>query len=122
MRWSLARAAALEAQGHEVIKLSLGEPDFGAPPAVLAAARDATGGQALADTSALGIAALRREIAQFYQNQHGIAIDPARIIVTAGASAGLLLVTAALVDSGDEVLVGDTSYPCNRQFLSSFGA
>ena len=35
---------------------------------------------------------------------------------------GALLVTAALVDPGDEVLMGDPSYPCNRQFLSGFGA
>ena len=49
-------------------------------------------------------------------------VSPDRIVVTAGASAALLLMTAALVDPGDEVLVGDPSYPCNRQFLSGFGA
>jgi len=114
-------AAALEAQGHHVIKLSLGEPDFGPPPAVLEAARTAVDG-ALPYTGALGAAALRAAIAGFYQREHGVAIAPNRIVVTAGASAALLLVTAALVDAGDEVIVGDPSYPCNRQFLSSFGA
>ena len=115
-------AAALEAQGHHVIKLSLGEPDFGPPPAVLEAARIAVEGGALPYTAALGTAALREAIAGFYMSEHGVAISPNRIVVTAGASAALLLVTAALVDTGDEVLVGDPSYPCNRQFLSSFGA
>ena len=115
------RAAALEAQGHQVIKLSLGEPDFGPPPAVLEAARTAVDGP-LPYTGALGIAALREAIAGFYLHEHGVTIAPGRIIVTAGASAALLLVTAALVDAGDEVIVGDPSYPCNRQFLSSFGA
>lgn len=115
------RAAALEAQGHHVIKLSLGEPDFGPPPAVLEAARTAVDG-ALPYTAALGIPALREAIAHFYLQEHGVTIAPSRIIVTAGASAALLLVTAALVDPGDEVIVGDPSYPCNRQFLSSFGA
>lgn len=115
-------AAALEAQGHEVIKLSLGEPDFGAPPAVLEAARTAVEGGAIPYTAALGIPALREAIAGFYLREHGVTIAPHRIIVTAGASAALLLVTAALVDAGDEVIVGDPSYPCNRQFLSSFGA
>ncbi|MEW6370139.1 MAG: pyridoxal phosphate-dependent aminotransferase [Pseudomonadota bacterium] len=114
-------AAALEAQGHHVIKLSLGEPDFGPPPAVLEAARTAVDGP-LPYTGALGIAALREAIAGFYLREHGVTISPNRIIVTAGASAALLLVTAALVDAGDEVIVGDPSYPCNRQFLSSFGA
>ena len=116
------RAAALEAQGHHVIKLSLGEPDFGPPPAVLEAARAAVDGGALPYTAALGIPALREAIAGFYLREHGVTIAPNRIIVTAGASAALLLVTAALVDPGDEVIVGDPSYPCNRQFLSSFGA
>lgn len=116
------RAAALEAQGHQVIKLSLGEPDFGPPPAVLEAARSAVDAGSLPYTAALGIAALRAAIAGFYLHEHGVTIAPNRIIVTAGASAALLLVTAALVDAGDEVIVGDPSYPCNRQFLSSFGA
>ncbi|MFC5513191.1 pyridoxal phosphate-dependent aminotransferase [Massilia jejuensis] len=116
------RAAVLESEGHEVIKLSLGEPDFGPPPAVLEAARAAVDSGTLPYTAALGIAALREAIAGFYRLEHGLAIDPRRIVVTAGASAALLLVTAALVDAGDEVIVGDPSYPCNRQFLSSFGA
>ena len=116
------RAAALEAQGRHVIKLSLGEPDFGPPPAVLEAARTAVEGGSLPYTAALGIPALREAIAGFYLREHGVAVSPGRIIVTAGASAALLLVTAALVDQGDEVIVGDPSYPCNRQFLSSFGA
>ncbi|MDJ1163938.1 pyridoxal phosphate-dependent aminotransferase [Burkholderia gladioli pv. gladioli] len=116
------RAAALEAQGHHIIKLSIGEPDFGAPPAVAQAAAEVMDGRSLAYTSALGMPALREAIAGFYRDVHDVDVHPSRIIVTAGASAALLLVTAALVDPGDEVMVGDPSYPCNRQFLASFGA
>ncbi len=116
------RAAALAEQGHDVIRLSLGEPDFGAPPAVLEAAAAAAQAGALPYTAALGMPALREALAGFYLREHGVTISPERIIVTAGASAALLLVTAALVDPGDEVIVGDPSYPCNRQFLGSFGA
>lgn len=116
------RAAALEAQGQHVVKLSLGEPDFGAPPAVLEALRQAADGGPLPYTSALGLPALRAAIAGFYQSAHGVHVHPSRVIVTAGASAALLLVTAALVDPGDEVIVGDPSYPCNRRFLDGFGA
>ena len=115
------RAAALEAQGRHVVKLSLGEPDFGAPPAVQRALQQVAGGP-LPYTGALGLPALREAIAGFYAKAHGVAIDPSRVVVTAGASAALLLVTAALVEPGDQVIVGDPSYPCNRQFLSSFGA
>ncbi|MFI1704716.1 pyridoxal phosphate-dependent aminotransferase [Streptomyces griseoruber] len=116
------QAAELEAAGHHVVKLSLGEPDFGAPPAVLEAMRDAMDGRPMAYTAALGLPALRQAIARFYADRHGVEVDPARVAVTAGASAALVLATAALVDPGDEVLIADPSYPCNRQIVESFGA
>lgn len=116
------QAAALEAQGHRVIKLNIGEPDFGAPPGVIRAMRDLMDGRPMPYTAALGLPELRQAIAGFYRQMHGLDIPASRIVVTAGASAALLLVTAALVDPGDEVIVGDPSYPCNRQFLGSFGA
>ncbi|MFD7134544.1 pyridoxal phosphate-dependent aminotransferase [Streptomyces sp. NPDC059894] len=115
-------AAALEAQGHHVVKLNLGEPDFGAPPAVREAMREAMDGRPMAYTAALGLPALRQAIAGFYRDRHGVEVDPARVVVTAGASAALVLATAALVDQGDEVLIADPSYPCNRQIVESFGA
>ncbi|MEU6371675.1 pyridoxal phosphate-dependent aminotransferase [Streptomyces sp. NPDC046909] len=115
-------AAALEAQGHHVVKLSLGEPDFGAPPAVVQAMRDAMDGRPMSYTESLGMPALRQAIAGFYGERHGVDVDPGRVVVTAGASAGLVLAAAALVDAGDEVLIGDPSYPCNRQIMESFGA
>ncbi len=116
------RAAELEAAGRSVVRLNIGEPDFGAPPQVLEAAAEAARGTRLTYTAALGLPQLREAIARFYLRAHGVRVDPARVVVTAGASAALLLVTAALVDPGDEVLVGDPSYPCNRQFLAGFGA
>ncbi len=116
------RAAALEAAGRSVVRLNIGEPDFGAPPQVLEAAAEVARGTPLTYTAALGLPALREAIADFYLRAHGVRVDAQRIVVTAGASAALLLVTAALVDPGDEVLVGDPSYPCNRQFLAGFGA
>ncbi|NDZ94158.1 pyridoxal phosphate-dependent aminotransferase [Streptomyces sp. SID6673] len=116
------RAAELEAAGHDVIKLSIGEPDFGAPPAFLAAIRDLTDGRPLTYTGALGLPELRTAIAGFCGTRFGVDVDPRRVVVTSGASAALLLSCAALVDPGDEVLVADPSYPCNRQFAESFGA
>ncbi|WUV20147.1 pyridoxal phosphate-dependent aminotransferase [Streptomyces sp. NBC_01485] len=116
------QAAALEAQGHHVVKLSIGEPDFGAPPAVLDAMREVMDGRPMTYTAALGLPALRQAIADFYRDRHDVEVDPSRIVVTAGASAALVLATAALVDPGDEVLISDPSYPCNRQIVESFGA
>jgi aspartate/methionine/tyrosine aminotransferase len=116
------RAAALEAEGHHIIKLSVGEPDFGAPPAVSAEMISVVRGGKLPYTDALGLPALRKAIADFYTTAHGLSIDPSRVVVTAGASDALLLFAAARVEPGDEVIVGDPSYPCNRHFMASFGA
>jgi len=116
------KAATLEAQGTHVVKLNLGEPDFGAPPDVLTALKElATSNTSLAYTSALGLPELRAAIANFYKTHHQIDIDPKRVVVTAGASAALLMLSAAFVDEGDNVIMGDPSYPCNRQFIKSFG-
>ncbi len=115
------RAAVLEAAGQHVVRLNIGEPDFGAPPAVREAMRQVMDGRPLPYTSALGLPALRQAIAGFYRDRHGVDVDPARIAVTAGASAALLLVTAATVDPGDEVLMADPSYPCNRALVETFG-
>lgn len=118
-----AKAGRLAEQGAEVIRLSLGEPDSGAPPKVLTALEGiGSESRSLPYTDALGLPALREAIAKRYRELHGLDIAPERVCVTAGASAALLLVSAALVDPGDEVLLGDPSYPCNRQFLATFGA
>ncbi|GAA4767904.1 aminotransferase class I/II-fold pyridoxal phosphate-dependent enzyme [Microbacterium gilvum] len=117
-----ARAAELEADGSRVIRLGLGEPDFGAPEAVRAALRDAMDGRPLPYTPALGLPSLRADIARFYRDRHGVDVDPARIAVTSGASAALLVVLAAIADEGDDVLLADPSYPCNRQLIETFGA
>ncbi|MFJ2441708.1 pyridoxal phosphate-dependent aminotransferase [Streptomyces sp. NPDC087658] len=116
------QTAALEARGHRVVRLGIGEPDFGAPPAVLDAMREAMDGRPMPYTAALGLPALRQAIAGFYLDRHGVAVDPARIVVTSGASAALVLAAAALVDPGDEVVIADPSYPCNRQIVEGFGA
>lgn len=115
------KAARLEAQGKHVVRLNIGEPDFGAPPDVLTAMQELASNTRLPYTSALGLPELRAAIAGFYQTAHQIEIDPKRVVVTAGASAALLLLAAALVDEGDRVIMADPSYPCNRQFIKSFG-
>ncbi len=115
------RAADMIARGERVVTLSVGEPDFGAPPLVREAMREAMDGRPLAYTPAMGSPALRRDIADFYRARHGVEVDPARIVVTSGASAALVLVIAATTDVGDEVIMADPSYPCNRQLVESVG-
>ena len=113
------RAAALQATGRPVIHMSIGEPDFTAPPPVIAAMEQAAREGRTGYTPALGIEPLRRAIADDYRDRYGVEVDPHRVVVTAGASAALTLACTALLDPGDEVLLTDPSYPCNRHFIAA---
>ncbi|MFC5475857.1 pyridoxal phosphate-dependent aminotransferase [Paraherbaspirillum soli] len=113
-------AAALEQQGRHIIHMGIGEPDFTAPPLVIEAATRAMSDGKMQYTSATGLPALRAAISAHYHRTYGLDIAPARIVVTAGASAALLLACAALVEKGAEVLMPDPSYPCNRHFVAAF--
>lgn len=112
-------AQALERAGRDIIHMGIGEPDFTAPEPVIAAASDALRRGVTQYTNALGLASLREAISGHYRDVFGLDIDPARIVVTAGASAALLLACTALVDRGDEVLMPDPCYPCNRHFVAA---
>ncbi|QPL06369.1 MULTISPECIES: aminotransferase class I/II-fold pyridoxal phosphate-dependent enzyme [Actinomyces] len=116
-----ARAQALEASGGDVAKLSLGEPSFGAPPGVHEAMREVMDGRALPYTPAPGLPALREAIAHWYGQRHHVDLDPRRVIVTAGGSAALVLATALTVEEGDDVVMADPCYPCNRELVEAFG-
>ena len=113
-------AAALEQQGRDIIHMGIGEPDFTAAAPVIAAAAQAMADGRMQYTSATGLPALRQAISRHYADVYGLEIAPSRIIVTAGASAALVLACAALVDKGAEVLMPDPSYPCNRHFVAAF--
>ncbi|MFZ6709230.1 pyridoxal phosphate-dependent aminotransferase [Undibacterium sp. TC9W] len=113
-------AAELEKQGRHLIHMGIGEPDFTAPQAVIDAATKAMAAGRLQYTSALGLPALRAAISQHYRDVFGLDVPASRIIVTAGASAALLLACAALVEPGREVLMPDPCYPCNRHFVAAF--
>jgi aspartate/methionine/tyrosine aminotransferase len=116
----LSRAQALEAAGRRVLHMEIGEPDFTAPEAVVEAGVRALRGGLTAYTATLGLAALREAIAAFYALRFGHAPDAARVVVTTGASGGLLLALAAYVDPGDEFLVPDPGYPGYRHFVRAF--
>ncbi len=102
-----------------VIFLNIGEPDFTAPAPVQAAATQTISQGATQYTQALGTDALRQAISGWYASRFGVEVPARRIIVTAGASAALHLACLALIEQGDEVLMPDPSYPCNRHFVSA---
>ncbi len=102
-----------------MIFLNIGEPDFTAPPLVQDAAERAMRAGRTQYTDATGLTALRERISRWYATRFDLAIDPSRIVVTAGASAALQLACLALIDRDDEVLLPDPSYPCNRHVVSA---
>lgn len=118
----LEEAQALEAQGADVIHLEVGEPDFPTPAAVIAAGQRALAAGHTRYTPTAGIPALREAIGEHYRECFGAHVDPARIIVTPGASGALLLASQLLVERGDRVVMADPTYPCNRHFMALAGA
>jgi aspartate/methionine/tyrosine aminotransferase len=112
----MSRAAELEREGRSIIHMEVGEPDFPTPEPVRRAAALALAGGPLPYTVALGLPELREAIARFYLTRYGFELSPERVVVTAGSSGALLLVMAALLDPGAELLMADPGYPCNRQF------
>lgn len=113
----MAKAQALEAQGRDIVHMEVGEPDFPTPAPILAAAQAFISRGHVHYTGALGLPQLRKAIAGWYRARYGLDIDPQRIVVTAGASGALLLALGALVSPGDEWLLTDPGYPCNRHFV-----
>ncbi len=120
----VAKAASALAQevahsGQPMIFLNIGEPDFTAPPLVQEAAARAVHNGTTQYTQATGLAPLRERISAWYASRFGVNVPARRIVITAGASAALQLACLALIESGDEILMPDPSYPCNRHFVSA---
>ncbi|MEG5266546.1 pyridoxal phosphate-dependent aminotransferase [Pseudomonas sp. JDS28PS106] len=113
----LARANELQAAGHDVIHLEIGEPDFTTAAPIVAAGQAALANGQTRYTAARGLPALREAIAGFYAQRYRLDIDPERILITPGGSGALLLASSLLVDPGKHWLLADPGYPCNRHFL-----
>jgi aspartate/methionine/tyrosine aminotransferase len=114
------RAFELEAQGRPIIHMEIGQPDFGAPESVRDRARELAIGHRLGYTDTLGIPALRAAIASHYRAVDGLDIDPARVMVTTGATGALMTLLGCFTDPGDEYLMPDPCYPCNRHLAALF--
>ena len=119
-------AKAASAMAREVahsdapmIFLNIGEPDFTAPPGVQEAAVRAIHEGTTQYTQATGLQALRERISGWYRERFNVDVPASRIVITAGASAALQLACLALIEAGDEILMPDPSYPCNRHFVSA---
>lgn len=114
-----AMARDLVHTDRPMVFLNIGEPDFTAPPLVQEAAARAIHSGATQYTQATGLEPLRERISDWYASRFGVNVPARRIVITAGASAALQLACLALIDAGDEILMPDPSYPCNRHFVSA---
>ena len=114
-------AAEREAEQKAVYHLEVGQPGTPAPQGVLTAAKRALDENRLGYTLSMGIPELRAAIAKHYAKTYNVDLDPARVVVTTGSSAGFVLSFLSAFDSGDRVAMASPGYPCYRNILSAFG-
>ena len=117
----MAAAGRIEAAGGRVIHMEVGQPAAPAPASAIAAAQAALAVGRIAYTEMLGLPTLRARIARHYGETYGIEIDPMRVAVTTGSSAGFILVFLSLFDRGDRVAVALPGYPPYRNILAALG-
>lgn len=117
----LAEATKSRAAGRPVISMAVGQPVHPAPAAAREAARKALEIGRIGYTDALGLLSLRQAISDFYRSHHGVSVDPARIAITTGSSAGFNLAFLALFDAGDRVAIARPGYPAYRNILAALG-
>lgn len=116
----MAAVAALEAKGHHIVHMEVGQPDRPAPATALAAAQAALKDR-IGYTEALGIPSLRQRIARHYRDAYAFDLDPARVVVTTGSSGGFILAFLSLFEPGDRVALANPGYPPYRHILSALG-
>ncbi len=115
----VARASELRAAGEDVVMLCVGQPSAQAPFAAREAARERIANGPIGYTSSGGIEALRRRISQHYRERYGVDLDPARVVVTTGSSAGFMLAFLALFENGERVAIPSPGYPAYRNILKA---
>ncbi len=117
----VARAKELEAEGHSVIRLEIGDPDFPTPDVITQAAETAMQEGSTHYTQSLGLPDLRNAIRDHYRGHYGTTVDPEDIVVTQGTSPAMLLLFGALLDPGDEVIMPDPCYPAYPNYVRFLG-
>ena len=114
----IAEGQRLMREGADVIHLEVGEPDFPTPPLVVEAAHRALDSGHTRYTPSSGLPGLQDALADFYRRRYGIELAPERFILTPGASGALQVVLALMLDPGEEILLPEPGYPCNRNISS----
>ncbi|MEJ2114936.1 MAG: aminotransferase class I/II-fold pyridoxal phosphate-dependent enzyme [Gammaproteobacteria bacterium] len=117
----MAEAKKLDAQGHQVIHMEMGEPDFSTPQPIIDAGVEALQSGITHYTPTLGLPELREAIANFYQNEYGVEVDSEQIVITPGSATALQLVLNLMVSEGDAVIIPDPAYPSTHNLVRLLG-
>ncbi len=112
----LETALEMERSGVDVVHLEVGEPDFPPPRAVVEALCRAARDGHTHYTHSLGVFRLREAVADWYQCNYRVNVNPARVVITPGTSGAFLNAVAVLLDRGDKLLLTDPGYPCYPNF------
>lgn len=119
----LAEISRMRSQGIDVINLGIGSPDL--PPAdnvIEVMKRDASSSHSHGYQSYNGIPELRQAFARWYGEHFGVALDPGgEILPLMGSKEGIMHISMAFIDPGDEVLVPDPGYPAYTAATSLAG-
>lgn len=109
-------AHRLEAEGRSILHMEFGQPSTGAPAAAIAAAHR------ILDCDPMGYwesPLLKERIARLYEEHHGLMVDPERIILTCGASPGLVLALSCLFAPGARVATARPGYVAYRNTMKA---
>ncbi|HKI60032.1 MAG TPA: aminotransferase class I/II-fold pyridoxal phosphate-dependent enzyme, partial [Mariprofundaceae bacterium] len=117
----LERAKELEAEGREIIHMEIGEPDFLTPQAVIEVAKYHLDHHDQFYTPSTGAPDLQQALSNWYRDEYGVDVAPARILITPGTSGAFSLIYSVLLESDESVLLPDPGYPCQRNFIRLAG-
>ena len=117
----LEKAREMERRGVDIIHLEVGEPDFDVPPAVKEATCRALDEGLTHYTHSLGDLELREAICEHYQDTYAVCIKPEQVVVTSGTSPAMMLVFAAILERGQEVIISDPGYACYSNIIKFLG-
>jgi aspartate/methionine/tyrosine aminotransferase len=116
----LEKAQEMQRKGEDIIHLEVGEPDFDTPECIREACYRAIRNGETHYTHSLGLLELREAICEHYFDKYHVDVSPDQVIVTSGTSPAMLVLFAAILDKGDEVIISDPHYACYPNFINFF--
>lgn len=117
----VARVKELEAAGHDIVRMDVGDPDLPTPEVITRAAEAAMEAGDTGYTQSAGLPDLRDAVSARFLSKYGVTVDRDDIVVTQGTSPAMLLLFGTLLDPGDEVIISDPCYPAYPNYINFLG-